>query len=204
MKIGYCTGCYTCWFQTSGICAIQDDMREIITEMQDASLIILASPVYVGGFSAQIKTVLDRSICIFEPLISIDQQGHCRHELRDKRERLAVLISTCGFSEPDNFDAMRAHYAAVCRNYCWENAGEIVMPASALGFLPKLYDDKFAAVKRAGEELAGQGRISPLTAQKICGEEIDAVRYQEVVNPFFTKLMGKRAGGSKDFPGINV
>lgn len=196
MKIGYCTGCLTCWFKTPGVCAVDDDMKEINKEMQDADLIILASPVYVGGFSAQLKTVLDRTLCTIDPLISIDGQGHCRHEMRVQKHRMAVLISTCGFSEVDNFDATRAHFAYICSNYFWENMGEIFMPASALGFLPKLYDEKFAAVKRAGEELAGQGSISPLTAQKICGEEVDAVRYQDVVNPFFTKLMGKRPGGS--------
>jgi multimeric flavodoxin WrbA len=190
MKIAYCTGCYTCWFKTPGVCAIRDDMAEIVAEWQDADLIILASPVYVEGFSAQLKTVLDRSICLFEPLVSLDGRGHCRHELRSRKDRAALLISTCGFSELDNFDAIRTHFAAVCRNYFWKNAGEILIPASAAASLPRLYDEKFAAVKKAGEELAREGRITFRTAQKISEEGSEAGCYQDIINPFFRKLMG--------------
>jgi multimeric flavodoxin WrbA len=75
MNISYCRGCYTCWFKTPGICAIEDDMTEIRAEIDKADLIILASPVYVDGFSAQTKVVLDRIIPMFDPLISVDDRG---------------------------------------------------------------------------------------------------------------------------------
>jgi len=188
MNIAYCKGCYTCWFKTPGTCEIDDDMRQIKEEMEKADLIILASPVYVDGFSAQLKTVLDRSICLLDPLITIDKEGHCRHELLNPRQRSSLLISTCGFSEVDNFDQIRNHFRAINRNLYWNNVGEILLPASALGFVPQKYDEKFETITKAGLELAEKGGIAEETMNFISREIIDASQYQEFLNPFFEKL----------------
>lgn len=60
-KIGYCTGCYCC--QTSGgVCAIKDDMAEVLQKMIDADVIVLSSPVYFYSIDAQLKTVIDRTV----------------------------------------------------------------------------------------------------------------------------------------------
>lgn len=188
MKIAYCRGCYTCWFKTPGECYYQDDMREIYKELKEAELIVLASPVYVDGFSAQLKTVLDRCIALLDPLIITDEQGHCRHRVLLPEGKKAVLIASCGFSELDNFDQMRSHFAAICRNFFWQRAGEILLPASALGFIRGTYNEKFAAIKRAGEEFATDGSISSTTLQQISKEIMGASEYLEVVNPFFERL----------------
>ena len=38
-EIGYCRGCYAC--QKTGICAVKDDMAEILQKMIDAGLVKL-------------------------------------------------------------------------------------------------------------------------------------------------------------------
>ena len=58
-KIGYCRGCYAC--KRTGICAIKDDMAEILQKMIDADVIVLASPVYFYSIDAQLKAVIDRT-----------------------------------------------------------------------------------------------------------------------------------------------
>lgn len=60
-KIGYCTGCYAC--RNTGMCAIKDDMAEIIQKMIDADVIVLASPVYFYSIDAQLKALIDRTVC---------------------------------------------------------------------------------------------------------------------------------------------
>jgi multimeric flavodoxin WrbA len=194
MKIAYCQGCYTCWFKTPGECYYDDDMGEISKGIKEADLIILASPVYVDGFSAQTKTVLDRCIAMMDPLIITDEQGHCRHQVMLPEGKMAMLISACGFSELDNFDHIRRHFAAICRNFFWQQAGELLVPASALGFVSGVYSQKFAAVKRAGEEFGMNGSISPATLQEISAEIMEPAKYQEIVNPFFERL--RRLGGN--------
>ena len=60
-KIGYCRACYYCE-HSGGECVQKDDMAEILQKMVEADIIVLASPVYFYSLSAQLKTVIDRSM----------------------------------------------------------------------------------------------------------------------------------------------
>ncbi len=60
-KVGYCLGCYYCT-KHNGECAIKDDMAEILQEMIDADVLVLASPVYFYSIDAQLKAVIDRTV----------------------------------------------------------------------------------------------------------------------------------------------
>lgn len=60
-KIACCTACYAC--RDTGICAIKDDMAELIQKMIDCDVMVLASPVYFYSVDAQLKAVIDRSVC---------------------------------------------------------------------------------------------------------------------------------------------
>jgi len=57
-KIGFCTHCDHCL--THKECIFKDDMQEIYALLKDAKGIIIATPVYNGGISAQTKAVMDR------------------------------------------------------------------------------------------------------------------------------------------------
>lgn len=59
-NIGYCRACYAC--RGTGVCAIKDDMSEIMQKMIDCDVMVLASPVYFYSIDAQLKAVIDRSI----------------------------------------------------------------------------------------------------------------------------------------------
>lgn len=59
-NIGYCKACYAC--KNSGICAIKDDMAEVLDKMLEADVIVLSSPVYFYSISAQLKAVIDRTV----------------------------------------------------------------------------------------------------------------------------------------------
>ena len=54
-----CLGCNAC-FKTDGICAQNDDMAIIYEKMSRADMLVIASPVYFYGISAQLKAVIDR------------------------------------------------------------------------------------------------------------------------------------------------
>ena len=60
-KIGFCTGCYAC--RNTGVCAIKDDMDEVMQKLIDADVIVLASPVYFYSIDAQLKALIDRTVC---------------------------------------------------------------------------------------------------------------------------------------------
>ncbi len=59
-KIGYCLGCYAC--RDTGVCAIKDDMAEIIQKIIDTDVLVLASPVYFYSIDAQLKALIDRTV----------------------------------------------------------------------------------------------------------------------------------------------
>jgi len=59
-KIGFCLGCYAC--EGTGVCAIKDDMAEVLQKIIDADVIVLASPVYFYSIDAQLKALIDRTV----------------------------------------------------------------------------------------------------------------------------------------------
>ena len=59
-KIAPCLACYAC--RNTGVCAIKDDMAEVLQKMIDADVIVLASPVYFYSIDAQLKAVIDRTV----------------------------------------------------------------------------------------------------------------------------------------------
>lgn len=62
-KIGFCIHCDYCLREKK--CIIQDDMQDLYDLMEKAEAFVIATPVYNGGVSAQIKAVLDRTRALF-------------------------------------------------------------------------------------------------------------------------------------------
>lgn len=60
-NIAYCNGCYYCE-KSGGICAIKDDMAEILEKISNADVIVMASPVYFYSINAQMKALIDRCV----------------------------------------------------------------------------------------------------------------------------------------------
>ena len=57
--IAPCTACDVC--RDAKRCAIEDDMTRIYPTLEDADAIIVASPVYFGCMTAQLKALFDRT-----------------------------------------------------------------------------------------------------------------------------------------------
>jgi multimeric flavodoxin WrbA len=57
-KIGFCLHCDYCLKHKE--CVIKDDMSSLHTLLKEARGIIIATPVYNGGISAQTKAIMDR------------------------------------------------------------------------------------------------------------------------------------------------
>ncbi|MBW2988763.1 flavodoxin family protein [Candidatus Woesearchaeota archaeon] len=58
-KIEFCSGGDYCCPKT-GVCVINDDMKGIYKEMDNADILILASPCYFSNVSAMMKNFMDR------------------------------------------------------------------------------------------------------------------------------------------------
>ena len=108
MNIHACLACNAC--RIDGSCFQQDGMQEIYPHLVDADAIVLATPLYYLGMSAQLKLVIDRFYGVNEALRAHPKQ--------------AVLLAACGDAEEDTLDALLAHYKALC-SYChWQDRGQ--------------------------------------------------------------------------------
>ena len=57
-KIEFCRGCFAC--QKTGQCVIKDDVNEIEQKVQEADVIVWATPIYYYEMSGQMKVLIDR------------------------------------------------------------------------------------------------------------------------------------------------
>lgn len=66
-NIGFCRACDGC-VRNGGTCILKDDMADILDLYQKADVLVLATPVYFYGISAQMKTFIDRTYPIWQHL----------------------------------------------------------------------------------------------------------------------------------------
>jgi multimeric flavodoxin WrbA len=161
MDISPCTACLSCMHKILGECAIKDDMEEIYKEMKRSDIIALATPVYVDNMSAQLKKVMDRSICGMQGFLTKDRFGRVRHIYSWRMPAKFMLISTAGFPEMESFEPLIATYRAQALNFGSEAIAEICVPGSiAIQMEPDRLDRHLGLIKEAGKEIALQGLIN--------------------------------------------
>ena len=61
-SIHSCRGCFFC--RESGRCVQDDDMRAILDAIRQCDCLLLASPVYMGLVTGQMKTMMDRTVIL--------------------------------------------------------------------------------------------------------------------------------------------
>lgn len=66
-RIGFCRACDGC-MRNGGTCVLQDDMAQVLRQFQEADVVVLATPVYFYGISAQMKAFIDRTYPIWQQL----------------------------------------------------------------------------------------------------------------------------------------
>jgi multimeric flavodoxin WrbA len=81
MNLHYCTGCWSCWWKTPGICSIHDDAEEIFRSVIHSDFLIFASPLIAGFTSAVLKKITDRLIVLLHPYIEL-RNGENHHRKR--------------------------------------------------------------------------------------------------------------------------
>ena len=110
MKIGPCLACDYCSRTKSG-CGQKDDMPQVEQAVREADLIVLVTPLYYYGMSAQLKAAIDRFYYF---------SGSLRTQPRQ-----AVLLAACADGE-GAMDAMIAHYEVLARYLNWKDSGRVL------------------------------------------------------------------------------
>ncbi|HKL86675.1 MAG TPA: flavodoxin family protein, partial [Treponemataceae bacterium] len=81
-KIGHCLGCFACWKDTPGTCVIKDDMKEILSLIIKADLVIWSFPLYYFSMPSKLKALMDRMLPLNLPFIEKDPEGGATHPSR--------------------------------------------------------------------------------------------------------------------------
>ncbi|MDD5556635.1 MAG: flavodoxin family protein [bacterium] len=102
--------------RSDGTCRIRDDMREVYAKVAAADAIVVATPVFFGSVSAQLKILVDRFQCAW---IARHRRGREPYD----RERACAFICVAASERRDFFENARAvvrHFCATVRARCVE------------------------------------------------------------------------------------
>ena len=111
-KVNPCMGCNACFKNESNSCVQKDDMSLIYEKMAVADMLVIASPVYFYGLSAQLKAVIDR---FHNPI---------RDTFHIKKTALLLVGAA---SLPELFDGILAQYRLCLNFFKLENAGRVLV-----------------------------------------------------------------------------
>ena len=106
-----CIACNACGM--NGPCVFKDDFEFVRKHIVGADMVVFATPMYYFGFSAQLKTVIDR-------FYAINGQIH--------RPKKAVLLMTYAETSAAAAEPIRSHYEVLLNYLGWEDAGQIIVP----------------------------------------------------------------------------
>lgn len=105
-----CTGCVRCGYE--GPCVQKDDVETIRKKILAADMLVLVTPLYYYGMSAQLKTMIDR-FCAFNSSI---QRKHMK----------SALLTAAWNSDDWTFEALEVHYKTLVRYLNLEDKGMVL------------------------------------------------------------------------------
>ena len=112
LAIAPCTGCFGCWTRTPGECVVEDSARDILRSYVGSDIVVYATPVTFGGYSSQLKKMLDRFIPVLDPRFTT-VGGEVHHLLRYGRYPKTIGLGTLPSPDPE---AERLFSLLVARN----------------------------------------------------------------------------------------
>jgi multimeric flavodoxin WrbA len=100
LEYASCRGCNAC--HKTGVCVIKDDLTEVFEKIAAADVLVLASPIYSMGITAEAKGLIDRAQYLWaRKFIKKDLYYTNDHIRRHK----GIFVSTAGLGWENVFDA---------------------------------------------------------------------------------------------------
>ncbi len=93
-----CQGCMACK-RGSEECVLKDDLSEALTAARESDVLVMASPIYFGDMTAQIKAFIDRSYSFLKPTYLTEP-----NPTRLAPGKTCVFILTQGCPDESTFD----------------------------------------------------------------------------------------------------
>jgi len=109
-KLSYrgCQACEACK-KKAGMCSLEDGLKPALEAVREADVLLLASPIYYGDLSSQLKGFIDRTYGFFTP--GFRANGH---KSRLPSGKTLVFVLTQGAS-PKHFEGVFERYAGMLK-----------------------------------------------------------------------------------------
>ena len=204
-NISPCLECGVC--EQKGFCPIDDDMQEVYPLLRHADLIVMATPIFFYGVTAQLKALIDRSQALWSRryVLGLTDPG------REWRQGLSLAVgATKGknlFEGVDLtakyfFDAVGASFDGSLNFKQIEGSGDIAKHPTALedakeraGTLVAPFLDRKKILFVCAEN-ACRSQMASAFAQRHAGGRIEAVSAgstpAEEINPLMIEVMGEK------------
>lgn len=111
-NVNPCIGCNSCFVREGNKCFQDDDMVKIYEKLRNADIVVIASPVYFYGISAQLKAIVDR---LHTPM---------RNTFHIKK--LGLLLVGAAYL-PNLFDPILMQYQMVLEFFKLESIGTVLV-----------------------------------------------------------------------------
>ena len=111
-KVAPCIGCNTCFNRESHACFRRDDMEVIYEKLLRADILVIASPVYFYGISAELKAIIDRLHTPMRNSFAI---------------RKLVLLLVGAANLPNLFDPILLQYKMILDFFHLQDCGKVLV-----------------------------------------------------------------------------
>lgn len=103
-----CIACEYCHTKGNGKCVKKDDMEKVCLLIQNADMLVLASPIYYFTMTAQLQACIQRIYCIDHP---------------EKVTQMALLLSS---ASPGTHDGAIAEYKGLLKYFKAQDRGIVI------------------------------------------------------------------------------
>ena len=111
-KVNGCMACNRCGMD--GDCVLKDDFSIVRPHLLEADMVVFVTPMFYFGFSAQIKSVIDRFYAI-------------NGRIKGAPKKTAFLMAYANSAHKDA-EAMRVHYSTLADYLGWRDMGSVIAP----------------------------------------------------------------------------
>ena len=195
MHINPCVECGTC--DRKGFCPQEDDMQEVYHLLWKADLVVMATPIFFYGPTAQLKALIDRSQALWARKYT--------HNLSDpgRKWRKGLLLAV-GATKGKNlfegtemaakyfFDAVGAHFEGTLGYRMIEHVGDIENHPTAFA------DAREKAVELVGPEMKRR-KILFVCRENACRSQMASA----FARAFFGDRVDVASGGSEPATEVN-
>lgn len=102
MNIKGCQECFYCRKNKTDICAVKDDLTEVLQLAKTVDLLVVSTPVFYADISAQLKCFIDRTWSYF------GKTGSSANHL--PRNRSLVYIQAYGYADANIYNSLFDKY----------------------------------------------------------------------------------------------